>query len=87
MGLVQVEVIAHRVNAADLGTDMLWPVLLGNLVVNKPFAQADGTLARQYDGIGMGLAYVHEMVHHLGGTLDVESTPGGGSRFTVTLPA
>ena len=53
----------------------------------KPFAQADGTLARQYDGIGMGLAYVHEMVHHLGGTLAVASTPGGGSRFTITLPA
>lgn len=53
----------------------------------KPFAQADGTLARQYDGIGMGLAYVHEMVHLLGGTLAVDSTPGGGSRFTITLPA
>ncbi len=53
----------------------------------KPFAQADGSLARRYDGIGMGLAYVQEMVHRLGGTLAVESTPGGGSTFTITLEA
>jgi PAS domain S-box-containing protein len=53
----------------------------------KPFVQADGSLARPYEGIGMGLAYVHEMAHRLGGTLAVESTPSGGSRFTITLPA
>jgi signal transduction histidine kinase len=53
----------------------------------KPFAQADGSLARPYDGLGMGLAYVYEMVHRLGGTLAIASTPGGGSRFTITLPA
>ena len=53
----------------------------------KPFAQADGSLSRPYDGLGMGLAYVHEMVHRLGGTLTVESTPGAGSRFVITLVA
>lgn len=53
----------------------------------KPFAQADGSLSRPYDGLGMGLAYVHEMVHRLGGTLTVESAPGDGSRFVITLGA
>mgnify|MGYP000962075991 CR=1 FL=1 len=34
----------------------------------------------------MGLAYVHQMVSILGGTLAVQSTGGKGSRFTITLP-
>ncbi len=53
----------------------------------KPFAQADGRLSRSHEGIGMGLAYVDQMVRLLGGTLALESTPGAGSRFTITLPA
>ena len=52
----------------------------------KPFVQADGSLSRHHEGIGMGLAYVDQMVRLLGGTLAVESVPGQGSRFTVTLP-
>ncbi|MFN8465192.1 MAG: HAMP domain-containing sensor histidine kinase [Caldilineaceae bacterium] len=53
----------------------------------KPFTQADARLARSYEGIGLGLAYVHQMVILLGGTLSVQSAPGQGSRFTITLPA
>lgn len=34
----------------------------------------------------MGLAYADQMVRLLGGTLQVASTLGQGSRFTVTLP-
>ena len=52
-----------------------------------PFAQGDQTLARRFEGLGLGLAYVHEMVTRLGGTIAVTSTPAQGSRFTLTLPA
>ncbi|WP_457574526.1 hybrid sensor histidine kinase/response regulator [Desulfolithobacter sp.] len=38
-------------------------------------------------GTGMGLSVVHGIVHDLGGTIKVESTPGNGSVFTVLLPA
>jgi PAS domain S-box-containing protein len=52
----------------------------------KPFVQVDGSLSRRHDGLGMGLAYVDQMVRQLGGTLAVESVPGQGTRFTITLP-
>ena len=50
------------------------------------FMQSDLTLARRFDGLGLGLAYVREMTARLGGTVSVESEVGRGSRFTVTLP-
>jgi signal transduction histidine kinase len=52
----------------------------------KPFTQADGGLTRNHEGAGMGLAYVDRVVTLLGGRLDLEPNPGGGSRFIVTLP-
>jgi signal transduction histidine kinase len=54
--------------------------------VVQPFKQGDGTLARGHEGLGMGLAYVHQMLILLGGGLALESAPGHGSRFVVTLP-
>ena len=50
------------------------------------FMQSDLTLARRFDGLGLGLAYVREMAARLSGTVAVESEVGRGSRFTVTLP-
>lgn len=52
----------------------------------KPFTQVDARLARSHEGIGLGLATVHQMVGLLGGTLAVQSAVGQGSRFTITLP-
>ncbi len=39
------------------------------------------------DGTGLGLAHVHRIVQEHGGEIDVRSTPGFGTTFTVTLPA
>lgn len=53
----------------------------------QPFRQLDSRLARQYDGTGLGLALVAQLValHH--GSITVDSAPGKGSCFTVSLPA
>ncbi len=40
-----------------------------------------------YEGTGIGLAIVKKAVSKLGGSLDLESTPGEGTTFTVKLPA
>ncbi len=52
----------------------------------EAFTQADGGLTRHYDGIGLGLTFAQRMAGLLGGACTVESTPGRGSRFVVTLP-
>ena len=50
------------------------------------FVQLDSKLSRQYAGTGLGLALVQRMASMHNGKVDVESTPGQGSRFTITLP-
>jgi PAS domain S-box-containing protein len=52
----------------------------------KPFVQLDSSLAREATGTGLGLALVTQMVRLHGGSIAVDSQPGGGSRFTITLP-
>jgi CheY-like chemotaxis protein/signal transduction histidine kinase len=52
----------------------------------EKFRQVDGTSTRKVGGTGLGLAIVREMTRILGGRVDVVSTLGRGSKFTVTLP-
>ena len=52
----------------------------------KPFTQIDGSLSREYSGTGLGLALVKKLVELHQGSVVVESVPGEGSRFIVTLP-
>lgn len=54
----------------------------------EPFEQAEGSISRQYGGSGLGLAISSNLMRMMGGSLQVSSTPGKGSKFTaaVTLP-
>jgi two-component system phosphate regulon sensor histidine kinase PhoR len=51
------------------------------------FYRTDSSRSRQTGGFGLGLAIVHELVTAMGGTINVASTVGQGSRFTVVLRA
>lgn len=52
----------------------------------QPLVQLDGALARQYGGIGLGLALAQRLAQRLGGTIEVKSEVGKGSTFTLHLP-
>lgn len=55
-------------------------------IVLEPFKQADTSLAREYDGTGLGLPLVKSMVELHNGTLEIESALGEGSTFRLCFP-
>jgi len=60
------------------------PAQLGRIF--QPFVRLDDARARVQGGAGLGLAIARSIVVAHGGVLDVESTPGAGSRFIIRLP-
>ncbi len=52
----------------------------------KPFVQVDTTLSRRHEGAGLGLALAAHLTEMHNGTIMVESLPGKGARFIISIP-
>jgi signal transduction histidine kinase/DNA-binding response OmpR family regulator len=88
-GFIRVEVHAKpgsaqaQVAVTDTGTGIPQPELPH---LFDRFHRVEGAQGRSYEGSGIGLALVQELVKLHGGTIEVSSLEGRGTTFTVTLP-
>jgi len=55
--------------------------------LTERFYRVDGSRSRETGGTGLGLSIVKHVMHRHGGTLEIDSEPGKGSRFRLVFPA
>jgi two-component system cell cycle sensor histidine kinase PleC len=72
-----------RITVADTGIGMK-PADVA--VALEPFRQVDGSLARRYEGTGLGLPLVKSLTEMHGGRLEIETSLGQGTTVTISLP-
>lgn len=72
-----------RVSVSDTGVGMSDEDLA---VALSKFGQLGGSSNTAHEGVGLGLPLVHSLMVLHGGTLDVESSPGNGTTFTLAFP-
>ncbi len=54
--------------------------------IYEPFVQGDSSTTKQVQGLGLGLSVVHQLVNLMGGSIDVQSTPGVGTCIDLQIP-
>jgi signal transduction histidine kinase len=55
------------------------------LSIFEPFVQGDASNSRKFGGLGIGLSIACRLVQMMGGSIKVESSPGGGSKFSFVV--
>lgn len=77
------DTVTIQVTISDTGIGMSEKFLS---IIYEPFTQEEVPGRSQYQGTGLGMAITKELVDLMGGVIDVQSTLGEGSTFTISIP-